>query len=387
MAAVTSHDAPAMTEDLAIRFKQNSTTAATLTSTADDQTTQPNTSSTEDFDIVKVYHRLLAEDPELTMPVAAIEALIEALGHSRSSTVFETMDLVKTQSAKLLASVANPIPLSHGTDLFQQYLVMSLKQDPTSTSITATAAANKDSMPLSPHENFEEVRQHLLRNGRLFASRAKESREKIASLGRRFIANGSVVLTHGGSRVVGTLLGRAAEPGHSPSDSPRRFKVIHVVNQAEATESNRVVAALRAKGIPVATIPDSAVAYAMSKVSMVIVGAEAVTSNGGIISRLGTYQIALLARAAQKDFFVAGEQHKFGKTFPLDQFDVGFEQNLLDFHASRAHEDMDERSKQDHKPVAEPVDYTPPELITSFFADHGVLAPSAVSKEILDFLM
>ncbi|KAJ1333334.1 translation initiation factor eIF-2B subunit alpha [Microdochium nivale] len=357
--AVANLDAAATT-DLAVRAKPE----------ADD-----------DFDIVKVYNRLLADDPDLTMPVAAIEALIEALGHSRSSTVFETMDLVKTQSAKLLASITNPIPLSHGTDLFQQYLVMSLKQDPTVT----TKGAGLDSMPLSPHENFEEVRQHLLRNGRLFASRAKESREKIASLGRQFIANGSVVLTHGGSRVVGTLLGRAAEP--AGSDAPRRFKVIHVVNEAEATESNRVVAALRAKGIPVATIPDSAVAYAMSKVSMVVVGAEAVTSNGGIISRLGTYQIAMLARAAKKDFFVAGEQHKFGKTFPLDQFDIGFEQNLLDFHASKAHEDMEERAKQDNKPAAEPVDYTPPELITSFFADHGVLAPSAVSKEILDFLM
>ncbi|KXJ86111.1 translation initiation factor-like protein eif-2b subunit alpha [Microdochium bolleyi] len=354
--AVASLDAAATT-DLAVRSKPD----------ADD-----------DFDIVKVYHRLLADDPDLTMPVAAIEALIEALGHSRSSTVFETMDLVKTQSAKLLASIANPIPLSHGTDLFQQYLVMSLKQDPSTTK-------GADSMLLSPHENFEEVRQHLLRNGRLFASRAKESREKIASLGRRFIANDSVVLTHGGSRVVGTLLGRAAEP--AGSDAPRRFKVIHVVNEAEATEANRVVAALRAKGIPVATIPDSAVAYAMSKVSMVVVGAEAVTSNGGIISRLGTYQIALLARAARKDFFVAGEQHKFGKTFPLDQFDIGFEQNLLDFRASKAHEDTEERAKQDKKPAAEPVDYTPPELITSFFADHGVLAPSAVSKEILDFLM
>ncbi|KAH7031317.1 translation initiation factor-like protein eif-2b subunit alpha [Microdochium trichocladiopsis] len=354
-AAVATLDASATT-DLAVRSKPD---------------------SDEAFDIVKVYHRLLADDPDLTMPVAAIEALIETLGHSRSSTVFETMDLVKTQSAKLLASVANPIPLSHGTDLFQQYLVMSLKQDPSSKS--------PDSIPLSPHENFEEVRQHLLRNGRLFASRAKESREKIASLGRRFIANDSVVLTHGGSRVVGTLLGRAAE--QSGSDAPRRFKVIHVINEAEATESNRVVAALRAKGVPVATIPDSAVAYAMSKVSMVVVGAEAVTSNGGIISRLGTYQIALLAKAAQKDFFVAGEQHKFGKTFPLDQFDIGFEQNLLDFHASKAHEDTEERAKQDTKPTAEPVDYTPPELITSFFADHGVLAPSAVSKEILDFLM
>ena len=46
------------------------------------------------------------------MPVAAIEALVELLGASHSSTVFETMDLVKAQSEKLRAAVTNPIPLS-----------------------------------------------------------------------------------------------------------------------------------------------------------------------------------------------------------------------------------------------------------------------------------
>ena len=58
-------------------------------------------------------------------------------------------------------------------------------------------------------------------------------------------------------------------------------------------------------------------------VNVVLVGAEAVTANGGIISRMGTYQLALIAKARRKDFFVAAEQHKFGKTFPVDQYDLG----------------------------------------------------------------
>ncbi|KAI1767376.1 nagb/rpia/CoA transferase-like protein [Hypoxylon sp. FL1150] len=331
-----------------------------------------NNPDLESFDIVTAYHKLLAEDPDLTMPVAAIEALIEALSQSSAKTVFETMDLIKTQSAKLRGAVRNPVALTHGTDLFQQYLVLSLKQP------------GPDGKETSSHENFEVVRQHLMRNGRLFAQRAKQAREHIAAVGRPYVADGATVLTHGGSRVVGTLLGRAAES--VPGDPLHRFRVIHVMSEARRAESNRVVAALRAKGVPVATVPESAAAYAISKthlVTMVLVGAEAVTANGGIISRMGTYQLAQLAKAHRKDFYVATEQHKFGTTFPLNQFDLGFDQELLDFHASKAEDGEREDAKH---PIEDPVDYTPPELITSFFSENGVLTPTAVAKQIIDLM-
>ncbi|KAI1403390.1 nagb/rpia/CoA transferase-like protein [Hypoxylon fuscum] len=326
----------------------------------------------ESFDIVSTYQKLLADDPDLTMPVAAIEALIEALSQSSAKTVFETMDLIKTQSAKLRKAVRNPIALTHGTDLFQQYLVMSLKQP------------GPDGKETSSHENFEVVRQHLMRNGRLFALRAKEARENIATVGREYIRDNYTILTHGGSRVVGTILGRAAES--IPGDARRRFNVIHIMNEARLTESNRVVAALRAKGIPVATIPESAAAYAMGKVhavNMVLVGAEAVTANGGIISRMGTYQLAQIAKAHNKDFYVAAEQHKFGKTFPLHQFDLGFDQGMINFHASKTQEEDEKISKQ---PIEDPVDFTPPQLITSFLSDNGVLTPTAVAKQVIDLM-
>ncbi|OTB00077.1 hypothetical protein M426DRAFT_324582 [Hypoxylon sp. CI-4A] len=322
----------------------------------------------ESFDIVSTYNKLLADDPELTMPVAAIEALIEALSQSSAKTVFETMDLIKTQSSKLRGSVRNPVALTHGTDLFQQYLVTSLKQP------------GPDGKETSSHENFEVVRQHLMRNGRLFASRAKQAREQIASIGREYVRDGCTILTHGGSRVVGTLLGRAAES--VAGDARRRFRVVHLMNEARRAESNRVVAALRAKGVEVATVDESAAAYCLGRVDMIIVGAEAVTANGGVISRMGTYQLAMLAKARSKDFFVAAEQHKFGRTFPIDQFDLGFDQALLDFHSSRTQRD-ESTVKQ---PIDQPVDYTPPEFITSFLSDNGVLTPSDVAKMIIDLM-
>jgi translation initiation factor eIF-2B subunit alpha len=257
------------------------------------------------------------------MPVAAIEALIALLSHSKAATIYETLDLVKTQSDYLKSRIPNSISLSAGTDLFQRYMISSLK--PSST------------------DSFETVRQHLLSNGRLFVSRAKAARETIAAYGRGYVRDGSTVMTHGGSRVVGSLLEKAGEA--SASGGNVRFKVIYVMNDAQSSESRAVVSSLRAKGVPVATISEGAVGYAMGKVNLVIVGAEGVVENGGVISRLGTYQLALLAKAHGKPFFVAAETHKFVRLYPLGQHDLGIEQKVIEFRTEDEEVLSDEERK------------------------------------------
>ena len=272
--------------------------------------------------IVSTYHRLLAEDPDLTMPVVAIESLVELLAQSQASTVSETLDLLETSTKHLKAAIPNPISLSAGTDLFQRYL-----------NSTLTRPFSRGHVP-GAIGDFQSIRAHLLSNGRLFVSRAKASREKIASFGKHFVRDGNTVLTNGGSRVVGALLQQAAEG----SKGSVRFRVIYVLPTGKFTsgsEGEGVVAILREKGVPVAEIPESAVAYSMGKVDMIIVGAEGVVENGGIISRLGTYQMGLLAKAASKPFYVVAESHKFVRLYPLNQYDLPIEQKVIEFKTSK----------------------------------------------------
>ena len=79
----------------------------------------PITGNGEPFDIVSTYNKLVNDDPELTMPIAAIQALILLLRYSHVSTTMEALDLLKQQSQYLKSAVSNPISLSAGTDLFQ----------------------------------------------------------------------------------------------------------------------------------------------------------------------------------------------------------------------------------------------------------------------------
>ncbi|RAK99020.1 translation initiation factor eIF2B subunit alpha [Aspergillus ibericus CBS 121593] len=332
------------------------------------------------FDIVATYNDLLRSDPDLTMPIAAIEALVLLLTHSPSSTISETLDLLEKSTAHLKQSIPNPIGLSAGTDLFQRYLITTLQRPG----------------QLGPAGDFNAIRAHLLSNGRLFIRRAKESRDKIAAFGRGFVRDGSTVLTNGGSRVVASLLQKAADEKGGPSAV--RFKVIYVLSSAKKNsdepEGMETVRALRAKGVPVSTIPESAVAYAMGKADIVIVGAEGVVENGGIVSRMGTYQIGLLAKAMGKPFYVVAESHKFVRIYPLGQYDLPIEQRVIDF---KTEEDVADEAKQqkavstetsDAKAVntadsADVVDFTPPHLISALITDSGVLTPSAVSEELI----
>jgi translation initiation factor eIF-2B subunit alpha len=73
--------------------------------------------------------------------------------------------------------------------------------------------------------------------------------------------------------------------------------------------SVRTYEALRAAGIPCALILDSAVAYVMDKIDLVLVGSEAVVESGGLINAVGSYQMSIVAKAANKPVYALAERY------------------------------------------------------------------------------
>lgn len=70
----------------------------------------------------------------------------------------------------------------------------------------------------------------------------------------------------------------------------------------------RAVQELQALGIPCQVVLDSAIGYMMDKVDVIYVGAQGVVENGGIINKIGTYQMALVAKALGKPVYVVAER-------------------------------------------------------------------------------
>jgi translation initiation factor eIF-2B subunit alpha len=92
------------------------------------------------------------------------------------------------------------------------------------------------------------------------------ARKRIADLGQAFIQDGMVILTHGSSRVVTTLLLKAARAG-------KHFEIIVSEGRLDAGGAKAAKQFVE-KGVPTSVILDSAMGYVMEGVDMVLVGAE-----------------------------------------------------------------------------------------------------------------
>ncbi|KAL1843369.1 hypothetical protein VTJ49DRAFT_1956 [Mycothermus thermophilus] len=349
--------------------------SASSNSTATNEvTTQVDNGSS--FDIVRTYRELLNSDRELTMGVAAIESLIELLRVTPSSTAMELVEIVKKEKAKLLASTPNPLPLLAGADLFEQYLLRSLR-GPTA----APGSGSGQDRVLS----FDETRQHLVDNKDLFAQRAKAARDHIALWGSRYVSDGCVVLAMGGSRTVTKILLRAA------ADPSKHFRVIYVVD-GRNPRSDVAVAQLREAGLEVETISPLKVAYVLGnqkRINLVLVGTEVVMQNGGIISGMGTAQLAHLAKTVKggmRRFYVAAETHKICRRTPIAYpmvNRVGVRQkDISKFDNIGVDPDPDTIVL----PEDEEVDYTDPELIDGFITEQGVKMTSQIWEMVDDYI-
>jgi len=204
------------------------------------------------------------------------------------------------------------------------------------------------------------------------------SQNKIAKLAVNFIRDGMKILTHGHCDVVISILEAALNQG-------KRFSV-YVTESRPYEKASKTVTALLEKNVPVTLIADSTVAYVMNTIDLVLVGAEAVVENGGILSTIGTYQVSIVAKALGIPFYVASQSFKFTRTYPLNQTEIP--NNESDIQSSSFSKNPDLNSLLQRYPDVlniehPPLDYTPPNYLTLLFTDLGILTPAGVSDELI----
>lgn len=134
------------------------------------------------------------------------------------------------------------------------------------------------------------------------------------------------------------------------------------------------------EGIPVTVITDNMAAHCMSRgmIDAVVVGADRIAANGDTANKIGTYSVALVAKAHNIPFFVAA---------PLSTIDF----NITD----GSQIPIEERDPSEVYQVGETllcppgVDYynpafdvTPAALITAIVTEFGAFAPSQLYSEL-----
>jgi ribose 1,5-bisphosphate isomerase len=138
---------------------------------------------------------------------------------------------------------------------------------------------------------------------RQFLQNLEDSKGRIAEVGARRIRNRSVVLTHCHSSTVTCLLEKAKRKG-------KDFEVI--CTETRPLFQGRMTAKeMLELGVKTTMIVDSAARHFMNQAGLVIVGADAITSEGNVINKIGTSMIALAAQEARTPFYVVSELLKF----------------------------------------------------------------------------
>lgn len=322
-----------------------------------------------DVDVVSHYEHLIESDPSLTPPIAAIESLIAVLTASKLTTVSETLQLLSKTSQTLIKSQHNALPISAGTELFQRYIVASFQNTPISS---------------QSGNDFTQLRNHLITNSKLFVSRTKAARSKIARHALPFVRDDCTIYAYGASRVIDAVLLNAAGTG-------RTFNVVYISSgEPDGTALDQSVQRLVGLGVPVAKVPFAALSHSICSLPksstsiLFFLGAEAVLENGAALSNMGSRVVAEIARVHRIPCYFAAESYKFTRAFPTEYGDqdlqaMGANQNILRWKSSLEKQPT-ELSLLNADPT---VDITPPELITALVTENGAMTPNAVAEELI----
>jgi len=210
----------------------------------------------------------------------------------------------------------------------------------------------------------EDARETVIKAADEFITLSKKALDRLSEIGAKLIKDGYVIMTHCHSTAVVSVLQKAWNQGKS----------IRVINtETRPKFQGRITARVLASiGIPVTHIPDSSVRMFINRVDMVIVGADTITSDGHLINKVGTSLIALAAWESGTSFYSATEFIKFSPASFAGGDVIIEERSPLEVVS----EDWIKANPKVN--VLNPAfDVTPPEYITGFITDLGVIPPKA----------
>ncbi len=239
---------------------------------------------------------------------------------------------------------------------------------------TAVSLPNAVSLTLKPiktgrFSSVEEAVRAVVDAAERFISYSKEAIEKIAEFGARIVEDGSVILTHCNSSAAASIMIRAHESG----------KDIQVIATETRPKYQGYITArvLASNGVRVRMITDTGIYTALRNVDLVIVGADTITSNGALINKVGTSQIALIAKNMSIPFIVAAETYKFSPRTYFGEYVLIEERDASE---------VVEKPPMGVRVWNPAFDATPPEYIDAIVTEIGIIPPRSASIIIKDYL-
>jgi methylthioribose-1-phosphate isomerase len=246
---------------------------------------------------------------------------------------------------------------------------------PTAVNLSwATARMLRVAEDSDPEYSMEEIAGALLVEAHAVRDEDERTCRAIGEHGAALLRSGARVLTHcnaGGLATTG--YGTALAPIRTAHEGGKALHVL-VDETRPFLQGSRLTAwELQRAGVPLTLITDNMAGYFMRRgeVDCIIVGADRVVANGDVANKIGTYGLAVLARAHAIPFYVAAPTSTVdlslasGDDIPIEQRDPDEVTHLA------GHALAPEGVRAAHPAF----DVTPHELVTAIITEKGVVEP------------
>lgn len=273
---------------------------------------------------------------------AAVKTLIITVQNSKANKVQELLEELRNTARIVINTRPTAVSLPNGIRYVSKKVKDELKGSPT----------------------LDELKKTVEKAAEEFIINSQKAVGRIGEIGSKRIKKGDVLLTHCNSSAALSVILNAARQN-------KDIKVFATETRPKF-QGHITCKILRDAGIDVTLIIDDAARLYMNKIDTAIVGADAISSNGALVNKIGTSTVALVAKESRTLFFVAAETYKFSSETMIGE--------LIEIEERDIEEviDREELEKIGNPKVLNPAfDVTPPQYIDLIITEKGIIPPQA----------
>ncbi|HZG83620.1 S-methyl-5-thioribose-1-phosphate isomerase [Paenibacillus sp.] len=216
------------------------------------------------------------------------------------------------------------------------------------------------------------IKEGLLREAVVIQSEDEETNRRIGEHALSLLQDGFGVLTHCNAGGLATArYGTATAPMYLAKEKGWNLKVFADETRPVLQGARLTAFELMRAGVDVTLITDNMAAMVMSKgwIQAVIVGTDRVAANGDVANKIGTYGVAVLAKAHNIPFYVACPM----STIDLDT-PTGADIPIEERHEDEVTIGFGKRTAPVGVKVYNPAfDVTPAEYVTAIITEKGIV--------------
>lgn len=230
-------------------------------------------------------------------------------------------------------------------------------------------------------ETISNIKKSLMEESQAILDEDVALCKSIGRYGADLISSGETVLTHCNAGALATAgYGTALGVIRAAWEQGKKIQVIADETRPVLQGARLTAWELMQDNIPVTLITDNMAGALMrqGKIQLCVVGADRIAANGDVANKIGTYSVAVLAKAHSIPFYVAAPystidlKTKSGADIPIEQRNPA---EVRTIHGSYP-------IAPNNVPVYNPAfDVTPAEIISGIITERGVFKPHELAKQ------